>query len=73
MLAIARDFDADSAALIVVIDNDAIRDFCAILDRAVGQVDVDGIGLPIHSHGLADPLSRVWFGPVEIGCDAEGP
>jgi hypothetical protein len=53
-----QDFNADNAAFIVVIDDDAVRDLRAVLDRAIGQVDVNGICFPIHSHAHGLVLSK---------------
>src|SRR4029453_13500667 len=54
-----ENFDADDAALIVVVHDDAVRDLLALLDGAVRQVDVDGIGPVIHSHAHGRFLSIV--------------
>ena len=54
-------FDADNAALVIVIDNDAVGDFGAVLDGPVGQVEVDRI------RRLS--TLRAWLSPVEVGGD----
>src|SRR4051812_43828213 len=53
-----QDFDPHNAALMVIIDDDAIRDFRAVLDGTVGQVDIDGICFSIHSHAHGLVLSK---------------
>jgi hypothetical protein len=46
-----EDFDADDATLVVVIDNDAVGDFLADLDRpSVSQLEVDRLRRVIDSH-----------------------
>ena len=49
-----KDLDPNDTASIVVIDNDAIRDFSAVLDGPVGQIEIDRIRRTIdsHAHGL---------------------
>jgi hypothetical protein len=63
-----EDFDADDAAFIVVIDDDAVCDLCAVLDGAVGQIDVDSIGFPVDSH--AHGLERFWIDVTRLVGDS---
>src|SRR5438309_77343 len=38
-----QDFDADKTALGIVVHDNAVRDLFAVLDRAVGQIEIDRV------------------------------
>jgi hypothetical protein len=42
----------------VVVDDDAISDLFALLNRAVGQVELKRVRAPIHSHPHGFVLSK---------------
>jgi hypothetical protein len=55
-----EDFDADDATFGIVVHDDAVGDLRAVLDRTVGQVEVDRVRLTVdsHAHGLVLPQTR---------------
>src|SRR5579862_8449698 len=49
-----QNFDANDSTFIVVVDDDAVRDFGAVFDRPVGQIKINRIGgvIDSYTHGL---------------------
>src|SRR4029077_18535896 len=52
-----QDFDADNAAFLVVVHDDATGDLFAVFDRPIGQVEIDRVCRMIHSHPHGFPFS----------------
>ena len=57
-----EDFNTDDAAGFIVIHDDAVGDFLALLDWPVRQIDVDSVRSAID-------FSPAWSFPVEVGGD----
>jgi hypothetical protein len=53
-----QDFDPDNPALIVIIDHDSVSQLRAILNGAIGEVDVNHVCLLVHSHTHGLVLSK---------------
>jgi hypothetical protein len=56
-----ENFDSDKAAFGVVIDNDTVRHLLAVLDRAIGQVEIDGVRGMVDSQ-MQDGIPPSWPG-----------
>ena len=53
-----EDFNADDAAFGIVVDDDVVSDFLAVLDRAIGQVELDRVRSMVRSHAHGFVLSK---------------
>ena len=57
-----RELNPDDPALVIVIDDDSVRDRGAVLDGTVSQIEINGIRRTIQSRTHGFVISSVgWF------------
>jgi hypothetical protein len=49
-----QDFNVNDTAFVVVVDHDAISDFCAVFDGPIRQIEVNSVGgvIDSYTHGF---------------------